>query len=423
MSNTIFDEATKLDPSGKIILMEIDGTEFGAGIIRGHYCQLPHTSKEILDSANSTLTRDQLFNCKSANTRGTVTTNEDRNTINFKSLGVDSNLVLPEFSGGLTGGKYQVIEVVGRWVTPPPSTDNQYQIYYKTAAHDFSPGYNKGGALASVTEDLGDGWLKFSFDMSKLSAGGSDWVNSQIIGIRLDLWQQAVGEIEIKRISILNKNPHEVDASKLAPKSIWFDNVEYGYWPFMAEGIEFSSEQQGTPTLSIGNQSGVVSAYLRAYQQMVGAKVKIIQTYAKFLDPRNFTDGNEFADSMQQWTQLYYIDRPDYEGEEYVRFALSSPLDLQNFQVPTRSITTFCQWQARGLYGKGLDAGEENGCSWNRGTAKKWYDKHGNQVDDITKDECGGCIQDCRLRFGQLVSDPKAAVLDYGGFISVRLID
>ena len=126
MSNTIFDEATKLDPSGKIILMEIDGTEFGAGIIRGHYCQLPHTSKEILDSANSTLTRDQLFNCKSANTRGTVTTNEDRNTINFKSLGVDSNLVLPEFSGGLTGGKYQVIEVVGRWVTPPPSTDNQY---------------------------------------------------------------------------------------------------------------------------------------------------------------------------------------------------------------------------------------------------------------------------------------------------------
>lgn len=74
----------------------------------------------------------------------------------------------------------------------------------------------------------------------------------------------------------------------------------------MVEGIEFSSEQQGTPTPSIGNQSGVVSAYLRAYQQMVGAKVKIIQTYAKFLDPRNFTDGNEFADSMQQWTQLLH---------------------------------------------------------------------------------------------------------------------
>ncbi|QIN94991.1 minor tail protein [Klebsiella phage vB_KleS-HSE3] len=423
MSNIIFDEATKLDPSGKITLVEIDGSEFGAGIIRCHYCQLPHTSREILDAANSTLNRDQLFNCKSANTRGTVTKNEDRNTINFKSLGVDANLLLPAFSGGLTGGKYQVIEVVGRWVTPPPSTDILYQIYYKTAAHDFSPGYLKSGTLASVTEDLGDGWLKFSFDMSKLSAGGADWVNSQIIGVRLDLWQQAVGEMEIKRISILNNDPGDIDGSKLTPKSIWFDNVEYGYWAFMTEGIEFSSEQQGTPTLSIGNQSGVISAYLRAYQQMVGAKVKIIQTYAKFLDPRNFEDGNEFADSMQQWTQLYYIDRPDYEGDEYVRFALSSPLDLQNFQVPTRQITTFCQWQARGLYGKGLDAGEENGCSWNRGTAKKWYDKKGNEVDDITKDECGGCIQDCRLRFGQLVSDPKAAVLDYGGFISVRLID
>ena len=85
MSNTIFDEATKLDPSGKIILMEIDGTEFGAGIIRGHYCQLPHTSKEILDSANSTLTRDQLFKCYGNGGRGKVTANEDRNTINFKS--------------------------------------------------------------------------------------------------------------------------------------------------------------------------------------------------------------------------------------------------------------------------------------------------------------------------------------------------
>lgn len=420
---SIFDEAQKLDPSGKIWLLEVDGTAFGAGIIRAHYSPVPHTSKEILDSANSTLTRDQLFKCYGNGVRGTVTKNEDRNTINFKSSAADANLLLPAFTGGLTGSKYQVIEVVGRWITPPPASDNSYQIYYKTAGHDYSQGYLKAGLLASVTEDLGDGWLKFSFDMSKLSAGGSDWVNSQIIGIRIDLWQQAVGEIEIKRISILNKNQHDVDASKLAPKSIWFDNVEYGYWPFMTEGIEFSSNQQTQPTLSLANQSGVVGAYLRAYQEMVGASVRLIQTYVKYLDSRNFEGGNSEADPLQQWTQFYYIDRPDYEGDDYVRFTLSSPLELNGVQIPTRQVTTFCQWQARGLYGKGLDADEENGCSWNRATASKWYNAKGEQVDSIALDDCGGCVQDCRLRFGQLVDDPKSAILDYGGFISVRLIN
>lgn len=51
---------------------------------------------------------------------GSVTKNEDRNTINFKSSAADANLLLPSFTGGLTGSKYQVIEVVGRWITLLP---------------------------------------------------------------------------------------------------------------------------------------------------------------------------------------------------------------------------------------------------------------------------------------------------------------
>lgn len=214
------------------------------------------------------------------------------------------------------------------------------------------------------------------------------------------------------------------DMTKLEPKSIWYNGNEYKYWPFLAEGVEFSSEQQGNPTVSIQNMSGVVSAYLRVYQELAGAQVVITQTYVKYLDARNFANGNPDANPAEAWTQIYYIDRPDYESDDYVRFALASPLDFNGVQIPTRQITTFCQWQARGLYGKGLDADEENGCSWNRNRAGiKYYNKKGEQVQDITKDECGGCIQDCRLRFGQLVSDPKSATLDYGGFISVRLID
>lgn len=37
-------------------------------------------------------------------------------------------------------------------------------------------------------------------------------------------------------------------------------------------------------------------------------------------------------------------------------------------------------------------------------------------VSDPSLDVCGGCLSDCRKRFGAGLADPDAAILDFGGF-------
>ena len=421
---SIFDEAQRLDPSGKIWLLEIDGTAFGAGLIRAHYSPIPYTSQELRDAAN--IVRQGAGDWGEVGVAGGAKSITDDGTllVTANNSGMFLGFSTGQDIAGVPGSRYTKVKIQYRWVTQPVGSNNdQYVANYNTTTHQWSNQQQKIGRRADSEVILPDGWRELTIDMSQLTTGGDDWLQSQVTRFRVSIWQQNNGTAEIRKVSYVGIDQTQVDDSRLKPKPIWFDGKQFDYWPFLAEGIEFSSDQQSQPTLSIANQSGVVGAYLRAYQEMVGASVRLIQTYVKYLDARNFAGGNADADPLQQWTQFYYIDRPDYESDDYVRFTLSSPLQLNGVNIPTRQISTFCQWQARGLYGKGLDADEENGCSWNRATAKRWYNAKGEQVDDITKDECGGCVQDCRLRFGQLVEDPKAAILDYGGFISVRLID
>ncbi len=55
--------------------------------------------------------------------------------------------------------------------------------YYKTAGHGYSASYKK---KMSEPADLSD-WTIVSWDMTDLTAGGTDWVDNTIIGLRLDL--------------------------------------------------------------------------------------------------------------------------------------------------------------------------------------------------------------------------------------------
>lgn len=95
------------------------------------------------------------------------------------------------------------------------------------------------------------------------------------------------------------------------------------------------------------------------------------------------------------------------EDDEVVTWSLSSPADLQNLVIPTRQITSMCEWALRGQYRSG------DGCTYN-GTA--YFDAKGNSVADPALDVCGGCLSDCRKRFGAGLAEPNTAILDFGGF-------
>lgn len=198
------------------------------------------------------------------------------------------------------------------------------------------------------------------------------------------------------------------DESKLGPKPVVFDGEVYDFWPFQLTGLALSTDQAAEPSLSVSNLDGHISALCLQFKDMVNAKVSIIDTYTVYLDAVNFPDHvNPTADPTMFTLQTFWLDTKTSEDDEVVTWALSSPADLQGLVIPTRQITSLCEWALRGQYRSG------DGCTYN-GTA--YFDAKGNLVADPVLDVCGGCLSDCRKRFGAGLAEPNAAILDFGGF-------
>lgn len=200
------------------------------------------------------------------------------------------------------------------------------------------------------------------------------------------------------------------DENQLPVKSIWWQGEEYSPYPFEIAGLSSNMEgTQAAPTFTLGNLNGLVSALCREFQDMVRAKVLIYETFADYLDARNFPPGKAISpdpNACYLWT--FYIDSRQNESNTAVTFQLANPVDLDGMMIPTRQITDVCTWSCRGEYRMG------RGCSYN-GT--RYFDKNGNPTDDPSRDDCGGLFSDCEKRFGE--GNP----LDFGGFVSSSLIN
>ncbi len=144
------------------------------------------------------------------------------------------------------------------------------------------------------------------------------------------------------------------DESKLEPKSVWWQGQEYGAWPYELTGISVSSDGQSSrPSLTVANISGTIGALCRRFQGMAKAKVIIHDTFAHYLDARNFPGGNPTANPNEERKQVYYIDRKSGSDDETVEFELSSqPICEGNSFRPGK----FSQC-ARGACGAGTKPG------------------------------------------------------------------
>lgn len=201
---------------------------------------------------------------------------------------------------------------------------------------------------------------------------------------------------------------HGGDAATIPAKSIWFGGYEYKPWPYEITGITASSDgQTAEPTLRVANLSGTISSLCYLYEDLVRAKVKIIDTFAHYLDKRNFPNNqNPSADPSQRFTHLYYIDSKTSEDNELVEFKLASPMDLQGLVIPTRQILGLCTWACRNQYRK-------SPCNY---TGTNYFKKDGSTTNDPAEDVCSGLIEDCKKRWG--ANNP----LPFGGFPGASLL-
>jgi lambda family phage minor tail protein L len=150
--------------------------------------------------------------------------------------------------------------------------------------------------------------------------------------------------------------------------NLYWQNIQYIPVPFESEGFEINGNGQlARPKIRIANKDYLITSLLQNNKDFKNAKFVRKRTFLKYIDDLNFDGGNPFG--SQDYTaeisnEEYLIGQKTTENKYYVEFELTSPLDLENFEVNHRKILAkYCYWQYRGqgCNYKGLPIEREDG--------------------------------------------------------------
>lgn len=196
---------------------------------------------------------------------------------------------------------------------------------------------------------------------------------------------------------------YQESAASLTSQIIW-QGQAYDPLPIDVAGLERRTDGKASaPDLQVGNYlngaQGGITALCLQYNDLSNGKLTIIDTFVKYLDAANFTNGNPSA-SNDCGTQIWYIEQKTNETSQSLTFSLANPIDFEGQGLPSRMITKHCDWAFKGRY-----RGEECGYL---GTA--YFTEKDEPTDDPSKDVCSGTTYGCECRFGE--GNP----LPHGGF-------
>lgn len=251
----------------------------------------------------------------------------------------------------------------------------------------------------------------YELDATKLGAGVMRWHGH----MSHEDWEFIYRYTDKSRYTDMTRHTDPTGTKDIIRRNIMWAGQEYTPVSIQSDGLEIRGDgRPSTPTLVIANNidgiNGAITAMCAFYSDFVGAELRVIRVLAKHLDAANFTVGNPSADSQQYTDQYWTINQKTHESlseqDSSVAFELSTPLTAQRKMIPSRTITKYCDWAVKGKY-----RGESCGYT---GTAM--FTEDGTPTDNPALDKCGGCLSDCKLRFGDF--EP----LPFGGFPSASML-
>lgn len=190
----------------------------------------------------------------------------------------------------------------------------------------------------------------------------------------------------------------------LSTAVIWQGNT-YTPFPIDMTGFEWTGQGVPRPRAIVANVAGTISALVRDYDDLIGAKITRKRTMVKFLDAANFPGGvNATADPTSYLPdETYYITQKTREDKYSIEFELGVPFDLQGVELPRRQIVgAVCAWKTyRG-----------EGCGYAGGPVA---DQNDTPTTNPALDKCSRTLNGCKLRFG------ANGVLPFGGFPGAAL--
>jgi lambda family phage minor tail protein L len=145
---------------------------------------------------------------------------------------------------------------------------------------------------------------------------------------------------------------------------IW-QGIQYKPVPVESEGFEINGNGQlARPKVRIANVDYLITSLIQNNSDLLYAKIIRKRTFLKYLDDANFDAGNPFgeADATAEMSEEeFLISQKTAENKLYVEFELTSPLDLENYEINNRLILgRYCSWLYRG-----------EGCNYNGSPKEK----------------------------------------------------
>jgi len=136
-------------------------------------------------------------------------------------------------------------------------------------------------------------------------------------------------------------------------KGIIWQGVTYMPVGMEIDGFEINADGRiNRPKIRISNKDYYVTNLLRRSNDFKNGKIIRKRTFVKFLDDENFDGGNPFGEAdntAELSSQEYIIAQKVQENKVIVELELTSPLDLDNFEINHRRIMgKYCYWQYRG---------------------------------------------------------------------------
>ena len=179
--------------------------------------------------------------------------------------------------------------------------------------------------------------------------------------------------------------------------SVSFDGQVYTTAPVQAEGFEVTSTgEQPRPTLRIGNVTRAATALVIEFEDLVGAILLRIRTFAHHLDGEADEDPTAIID-----TQVWRVMQKMHHNKVFVEWALGSPLDHDAAQIPKRQIVPeYCdakyrRWSA--ALGDFIYDTTTQACPFTDET--KAFDIN-DQPTTLANDRASKTLNCCKVRFG-----------------------
>ena len=255
--------------------------------------------------------------------------------------------------------------------------------------------------------------MTFKSDVQKLEAGGFIRLfelDASKYGGPIFRFHGIIGWSDFDIVHSFGTGDPSAESRMRDNLSIIWQGQEYSATPIDVGNISIdSSGKASSVTFTVSNTiddvKGAFGAYCRLFNDFIGCKLKIINTFAKYLDAANFPNGNVTA-ANEASSQTWIVNHRTSENLLQISFDLTDPVNHSGFKIPTRDITNYCHWALLGNYRSG------EGCTY---TGIAMFDENDELVDDPALDKCGARHNSCKLRFGK---KPKP----FGGFVSSSLI-